>query len=112
MNIHNIYSEIPESLPSELFENLLTGAHFKLERIVSKGHATSTGTWCDQEQDEWVLLLKGRAGIFFEGDLDVRTLKVGDYVLIPARCRHRVEWTEPGVETVWLALHFLAAPTA
>jgi len=26
-------------------------------------------------------------------------------VVIPARCRHRVEWTDPDQETVWLALH-------
>jgi cupin 2 domain-containing protein len=31
---------------------------------------------------------------------------VGDYVFIPARKRHRVEWTEPQQPTVWLAVHF------
>ncbi len=32
-------------------------------------------------------------------------MRPGDYVLIPARKRHRVEWTDPGQKTVWLALH-------
>jgi cupin 2 domain-containing protein len=25
--------------------------------------------------------------------------------MIPARCRHRVAWTDPAVDTVWLAIH-------
>jgi cupin 2 domain-containing protein len=29
----------------------------------------------------------------------------GDWLEIPARCRHRVAWTDPNQETVWLAVH-------
>jgi cupin 2 domain-containing protein len=32
-------------------------------------------------------------------------MRPGDYVNLPAHCRHRVEWTDPERETVWLALH-------
>jgi cupin 2 domain-containing protein len=35
-----------------------------------------------------------------------RAMGAGDYVFIPARKRHRVEWTEPQQPTVWLAVHF------
>jgi cupin 2 domain-containing protein len=33
------------------------------------------------------------------------TLTAGDYLLIPARTRHRVEWTALDKETLWLAVH-------
>jgi cupin 2 domain-containing protein len=36
----------------------------------------------------------------------MRILQPGDYVHIPAHRRHRVEWTEVGQTTVWLALHY------
>ncbi|MBJ7252961.1 MAG: cupin, partial [Acetobacteraceae bacterium] len=34
-----------------------------------------------------------------------RELKPGDWALLPALCRHRVAWTDPAVETLWLAVH-------
>jgi len=30
----------------------------------------------------------------------------GSYVHIPAHCKHRVEWTDPDVETIWLAMYY------
>jgi cupin 2 domain-containing protein len=53
-----------------------------------------------------VIVLKASAGLQFEDEPATRTLRVGDYVFIPARKRHRVEWTEPEQPTVWLAIHF------
>ena len=29
----------------------------------------------------------------------------GDWVILPAHCRHRVAWTDPVRETLWLAVH-------
>ena len=55
-----------------------------------------------------MVLLSGAAGLLFEGEDEVRELHPGDYVLIPAHCRHRVAWTDPIEKTVWLALHFRA----
>ena len=56
--------------------------------------------------NEWVIVLKGSATLQFEQEPAARSLGVGDYVFIPARKRHRVEWTEPQQPTVWLAVHF------
>ena len=42
----------------------------------------------------------------FEGDAKVIVLNPGDYINIPSHTRHRVEWTEPDTETVWLAVHY------
>jgi cupin 2 domain-containing protein len=33
-------------------------------------------------------------------------MKAGDYVEIPAHTRHRVEWTDPDEDTVWLAVYY------
>jgi cupin 2 domain-containing protein len=51
-----------------------------------------------------VLLVSGAAVLGFE-DGSERRLEAGDYAILPALCRHRVTWTEPGVETLWLAVH-------
>jgi cupin 2 domain-containing protein len=85
---------------------LVRTPHLRLARIVSIGHATPAGRWDDQDRDEWVLLLRGRAGLLFEGAAAAVALRPGDHCLIPAHRRHRVEWTDVAEPTVWLALHF------
>jgi cupin 2 domain-containing protein len=35
---NNIFAEIPEKLPEELFESILKQDNIVIERIVSKGH--------------------------------------------------------------------------
>lgn len=106
MKPSNIYSRISNPLPNELFETLLQTDAFTLERIVSKGHATPAGEWHDQARNEWVILLKGNAGLRIDGKQEVITLKPGDHVYLPAHLKHRVEWTAPAEETVWLALYY------
>ncbi len=106
MDLQNLYRNIPENIGEEVFETLVQGRHFKLERIISKGHATPPGVWYDQKMNEWVLLLKGSAGLLFEGETEVQGLQPGDCLSIPKHRRHRVEWTDPVKETVWLALHY------
>ena len=102
----NIFSAIPDLVKDEIFETLLKTAHLKLERIISSGQATPPGKWYDQATDEWVILLKGSAGLLFEGNQETLVLRPGDYVHILAHQRHRVEWTDPRQETIWLALHY------
>lgn len=102
----NIYFSIPDSMKEELLEILLETKGFRLERIVSDGHATPAGTWYDQKTAEWVVLLKGKAGLLFEGEPEAREMNPGDYVLIPAHKKHRVEWTDRLTRTVWLAFHY------
>ncbi len=102
----NIYSLIPDVLKEELLETLLAVKGFRLERIVSKGHATAPETWYDQETAEWVILLKGSAGLLMEGETEARVMRPGDYQFIPPHLRHRVEWTGADDETVWLAFHY------
>ena len=105
MEKENIYQQIPEALESEEFLRLAAGDNVEIERIVSKGHKSPDDGWYDQARSEWVILLKGAAQLEFEGDRRVE-LSAGDYVNIPAHCRHRVAWTSPSEHCVWLAVHY------
>ena len=102
----NLFSALPVRLPEELVETLAAGKHVRIERIVSTGQASPEGFWYDQEESEWVVVLKGEARLLFEGDAQPIHLKPGDHVTIPAHRRHRVEWTTPSEPTVWLAVFY------
>lgn len=101
----NLYEAFPASLPEELVETLAATPSIRILRIVSIAHATPLGTWYDQADTEWVLLVQGQARIVFERE-GTRSLKAGDYLLIPAGCRHRVEWTSTAPPAIWLAIHY------
>ena len=105
----NIWRNLPAALPDEVTEILAETGNIRIERITSNGQATPEGEWYDQERDEWVLLLAGSAGLLIEGENGPRVLNPGDYLMIPAHCRHRVAWTGTQEKTVWLALHIDAA---
>ena len=104
--LNNLFAGIPGEISQEVSEILLETPGLFLERIISGGQATPAGEWYDQETHEWVVLLSGAAGLLFEGEAQVRVLHPGDYLLIPAHCRHRVAWTDLEHQTVWLALHY------
>jgi len=100
----NLFTDLPQHLPNELFTTLLDAANVRIERIVSHGHASPEGFWYDQDQHEWVVVLKGAARLQFEdGAVE---MKPGDHANIPAHKRHRVEWTTPDEPTIWLAVHY------
>lgn len=105
MKKSNIFDLIPATLKDELSEELVSKDGIKIERIVSHGHVTSEFEWYDQRRDEWVILLQGEAIISFFNEDDVR-LKAGDYINIPAHKKHRVSWTKPDEDTLWLAVHY------
>lgn len=110
MVVRNLFDDLPFDATEEVFTRLLEAPGFRLEKIVSAGQATPPGEWYDQEDHEWVILLRGRAGLLFRGEPEVRVLQAGDYVDIPAHTLHRVEWTDAAAPTVWLALHYTAGP--
>lgn len=98
--------DVPNSpLTSESFDTLVEGPGCTLERIVSTGQATPPGEWLAQSWDEWVVLLRGGATLRFEAEAAPMAMRPGDWVLIPGGARHRVEETDGGQPTVWLALH-------
>ncbi|OHD97333.1 MAG: cupin [Sulfurimonas sp. RIFCSPHIGHO2_12_FULL_36_9] len=105
MNKSNIFDLIPATLKDELFEELISKESLKIERIISRGHTTPEHEWYDQRSNEWVILLQGEAILSFLNENDVR-LKAGDYINIPAHKKHKVSWTKPDEDTVWLAVHY------
>jgi cupin 2 domain-containing protein len=100
----NLFAELPSNLPDELFTTLLEAANVRIERIISHGHASAADFWYDQDQHEWVVVLKGSARLRFEDALI--EMKPGDFMNIPAHQKHRVEWTTPDEPTIWLAVHY------
>jgi len=104
----NLLADIPDRLPAEQILSLADSPGAKIERIVSTGQASPPGFWYDQDETEWVFLIAGSAGLLIEGERFPRRLGPGDFVEIPAHVRHRVEWTDAGEATVWLAVHFKA----
>jgi cupin 2 domain-containing protein len=102
----NLFKDIPTKLNDELIDILFEGKGVKVERIVSMGHASLPGFWYDQDMSEFVILLKGGAGLLIEGQEQVIVMHPGDYFNIPAHKKHRVEWTNPDEQTVWLAMFY------
>lgn len=103
--LRNIFENNPHKLNAEFFEEILSTKDFKLERIVSEGHASPQDFWYDQEKEEFVLLLSGSAIISFDNG-KIFELKPGDYFVINAHQKHRVDWTSPDQKTFWLTLHY------
>jgi cupin 2 domain-containing protein len=85
----------------EQFHTLFNGGHIRIERILSNGNITPPDEWYDQSEDEWVLLVAGKAELMFS-DGSTCPLKAGDYIMIPAGRKHKVTYTSR--PAVWLAI--------
>lgn len=107
----NLLEALPACLPDELVETLCCSEHVRIERIVSRGHTSAEGFWYDQVEHEFVLLVSGGARLAFADEAVPVEMTAGAWLVIPAHKKHRVEWTDPERDTVWLAVHF-TAPTA
>ena len=100
----NLLHNLPDRLTAERMDTLLSRPGVRIERIVSTGQASPAGFWYDQDEEEFVLLLSGAAGVRMEGEAAVRTLRAGDWLVIGAHMRHHVEWTSADSPTVWLTV--------
>jgi cupin 2 domain-containing protein len=101
----NFYCGYKSVGADEIFDNILTGKKFILERIISKGHSTPENQWLESKKEEWVILLKGKARILFQNGVKVK-LNEGDYILIPKNTKHKVIYTSKKPECFWLAIHY------
>lgn len=90
----------------EAVEILHEAPRLRIERIVSRGHASPEGFWYDQDEEEWVMVLEGRARLVLRDPDESVELGPGDHLRIAAHRRHRVAWTDPERPTVWLAVFF------
>ena len=98
----NLFTGLPALEEGEFFQDLWREGRVRIERILSS--ATPDPGLYDQEQDEWVLLLEGRAVLELDGERV--NLMPGDYLFIPAHTPHRVLETRPAPRCLWLAIHF------
>ena len=96
MNLFNF--ELP-SLDDEKFDTILKHKNIEIKRIVS--NTLKTSQTFIQDEDEWVIVLKGCAKI--EMNKKIYKLKAGDYLFIPAKTTHTLLKTKKVV--VWLAIH-------
>ena len=101
----NLFAGIPAELTAERFDLLADAPAVRIERIVSRGQTTPDGEWYDAERNEWVLLVQGAARLAF-GEGRELALGPGDWIDIPAHQKHRVTWTDPDQDTIWLAVHY------
>ncbi|MFG0287606.1 MAG: cupin domain-containing protein [Rhodopirellula sp. JB044] len=92
----------------ELTQTIYDRKHTRIERIVSTGQCSPPGFWYDQEEDEWVTVLTGRAKLRFKDNAGESTidLQAGDHLLIEAHRQHRVDWTDPQSTTIWIAVFY------
>ncbi|MCP4316697.1 MAG: cupin domain-containing protein [Hyphomicrobiales bacterium] len=110
VDVGNLFKALPDGQSDEeIFDQLVSLPGARIERIVSAGQTTPKGDWYDQTDDEWVVLLAGAARLQIDGETEERNLGIGDWLLLPAHCRHRVTWTQSSPATVWLAIHIQVA---
>lgn len=99
----NLYASLPATdAPAEEFSDLFQSSHVRIERIVSQGQRSPEEFWYDQEENEWVLLIEGEAELEFKTPKDSFYLKKGDWILIPAHKKHRINHTSS--PAIWLAV--------
>jgi len=105
----NLFSELTAWSDREQFLELFSRADagLRIERIVSRGHASPPGFWYEQTHGEWVIVLAGEARLRFEDESKARAMHPGDFVEIAPGRRHCVEATHSSEPTVWLAVHYL-----
>ena len=99
---NNIFASPAKLTDQEEFLTLFDNSAVTIERIVSHSQSSRPGFWYDQDEDEWVIVLRGAATLEF-ADGELVEMKKGDYLTIPSHTKHRVTQTSP--ETVWLAVH-------
>ena len=106
-SIENIFSlsELPDSSKEEIFTTLVNSVNVRIERIVSCGQKSPEDFWYDQNENEWVILLKGYATLEFEQS-GIIELNEGNHLNIPAHQKHRVVATSANPECVWLAVFY------
>ena len=105
--MNNLFRNVPESLPNEIFEQIIATEDVRIERIISHGHNSPEQGWYDQAENEWVLVLSGFGVIEYDDGQQFR-LQHGDYLNIPAHQKHRVIETSTQEATIWLAVFYSA----
>ncbi|MCV6606886.1 MAG: cupin domain-containing protein [Campylobacterales bacterium] len=101
----NIFRDLPNKLDKEVAQTIIKNDNVRIEKIISTGQKSEKDFWYDQDENEWVIVLKGSGLIkFFDGSETL--LKEGDYLNIPKGVKHRVEETSEDEVTIWLCVFY------
>lgn len=100
----NLFENLIVDKEKEQFFDLIKNDKVRIEKIVSNGQASAIDFWYEQEENEFVVLLKGEAILEFE-DKEV-LLKEGAYINIDSKQKHRVKYTSKDRTTIWLAIFY------
>ena len=95
----NIYNYTQPKIGEETIQTLFKQNNVTIKHIAS--HALESGVSYDQDEDEWLVLIRGEALLSFE-DQDVN-LKQGDTFFIKRHQRHYVKKTS--ADALWLTVH-------
>lgn len=79
----------------------------RIERIISGGHASAEDFWYEQDEDEWVMLVRGEARLLIEGRDEALEMLPGDHLELPAKLRHRVDFVSD--DALWIAVYARSA---
>jgi cupin 2 domain-containing protein len=101
-NIFEINKEL--DFTNEIFFQLYKNKNCLIEKIISTGQKTEEGKWLEEKNDEFVILLQGESELEFESGEKI-TLCKGDYCIIPANTKHRINYTTSNPQCLWLAIH-------
>jgi cupin 2 domain-containing protein len=101
METRRLFPDFDLPMEGERFEELLSRKNVHIERILSTP-GSSSGPY-DQAQDEWVLLLQGRA--LLEVAEQQVVLEAGESLFLPAHTIHSVLDTSADPPCIWLAIH-------
>ncbi len=101
----NIFNNLPSAKKDEVIEEIINSGNYRIERIISEGQSSPENFWYEQNENEFVILLQGEAVIQFY-DKSEKLLKPGDYLLLPAKLKHRIKKTSKSTKTIWLAFFF------
>ena len=95
----NFFNTIAPREGEETITELLRHNNVTINRIAS--NRLSDGAWYDQEEDEWLMLVKGAALLLLDNE-EIQ-LKAGDTLFIPAQQLHKVVSTSE--DALWLTVH-------
>lgn len=104
----NIFENIKVNKDKEQFNDIINTKDVRIERIVSNGQISEQDFWYDQNENEFVVVLKGRAILQIKQNNEIKeyVLNEGDYLNIQANIKHRVKYTSLDEPTVWLAVFY------
>ena len=106
----NLLVPAPAAPGHEIEEELCSGRDWRLTRISSNGSCSPVDFWYEQNEHEWITVLRGSARLRLEDPDESIELSVGDQLMLSAGRRHRVERTDSDPGTVWLALYWSVPP--